>query len=439
MRIDRYFEEAEKLGIKPFEVSFLKRREVSVDTFNDRIEDQQIGETSTLGGKGIFHGRLGSFSSDAISSDSPKILAEKVKESAEFGKKYKAEYFCPGGLKYRKVKASQSEFRESDLRKIREACLDLYPKIKNRDPRIESVQLSISMFQLSFRKANSLGLDVSKKNAIYQFYIVVNGVDQNQDRRSGEGKTSSVVSLEDLLKKAETAIDDAIKGALDFFGSKPVKSGNYPVIFNPSCFSVLLGVFLSQFNAKDIQKKTSNFVGMKNRLVASRALTIENVPHKVSPGCSAFDAEGYPTKEFTIIQNGVLKDYFYSIETARKARRDSNGCACGGGNGSYQLISVESEKKNFSDLLLEMKDGLYITDISGLNSGLDPQTLDFSLPCVGYLVKDGKIQKAVSMIAIAGNLKDVFRNLTSLADDVRLRSGMYLPSVLISEIMVSGS
>lgn len=439
MRIDKYFEEAEKLGIRPFEISFLKRREVSVDTFNDCIEDQQIGETETLGGKGIFHGRLGSFSSDAISLDSPKTLAEMVRKSAEFGKKYKAEYFCPGGLKYKKVKASESAFEESDLRKIREACLALYPEIKKRDPRIESVQMSISMYQLSFRKANSLGLNVSKKNAVYRFYVVVNGVDENQDKRSGEGNTSSVISLEDLLQKANSAIEDAIKGALDFFGSKPVMSGNYPVIFNPACFSTLLGIFLSQFNAKDIQKKTSNFVGMKNKMVASRILTIKNIPHKVSPGCSAFDAEGYPTSEFTLIGNGVLKDYFYSIETARKAHRNSNGCASGGGNGSYQLISVESGTESFSDLLMDMKDGLYITDISGLNSGMDPQTLDFSLPCVGYLVKDGKIQKAVSMIAIAGNLKDVFRNLSGLSDDVKLKSGMYVPSVLISEIAVSGS
>jgi PmbA protein len=85
-----------------------------------------------------------------------------------------------------------------------------------------------------------------------------------------------------------------------------------------------------------------------------------------------------------------------------------------------------------------MKDGLYITSVSGLNSGINGQTLDFSLPCQGYVIKDGKIEKATSMIVMAGNLKTLFNSIVALGNDIRYSAGTFAPSVLVKGISISG-
>ena len=159
----------------------------------------------------------------------------------------------------------------------------------------------------------------------------------------------------------------------------------------------------------------------------------------VSPAACSFDGDGYPTQDFCWIEKGKLKEYFRSIESALQKKQKSNGCGSGGGNASYRLLWVEPGNVSLSQLLAEMRDGIYITDISGLNSGLDYDTLDFSLPCSGYMVEKGKIVSSVSMITLSGNLKNVLENVQMLSNEKGFFNDIYLPSCLFFGAIISGN
>ena len=98
------------------------------------------------------------------------------------------------------------------------------------------------------------------------------------------------------------------------------------------------------------------------------------------------------------------------------------------------MVFVDSKE----DLFAKIKNGLYINDVSGLNSGIDSTSLNFSLPCQGYVIKDGKKDKAVSMIIMAGNLLDLFNDVSYIGSDVYDDSSIITPSIAVKKLQVSG-
>lgn len=433
-----YFEEAKKRGLEPFVLSYSTSTETSVSVFNGEVEAQQIGTTQDISGKGIFEGKIGSFSTDAIDADTPSLLTENVLNSAKFGKEDKEENFFKGGLEYKKAETDLPDFKPATLKEIRTFALELCKKVQERDPRISKTDISISMVSAESHYENSYGVFCEDSAKTYFGYISVVCEDETKEPRSGGWSFRSFHSLDDLAKEAEKVIDLAVHSAVDFFNTKPCKSKKYKAVLAPSCVASLMPFYMSQLNAKSVHKHLSVFENKVDEKIMSDCITIEHTPHITSTGSSSYDADGYPTQDFTLIDNGVLKTYFYSVETANEENKNSNGCCAGNGNGGYFVLSLKPGTKTQEELFETMQEGIYITEISGLNSGINDQTLDFSLPCQGYLIEGGKIVKAVSMIICAGNLKELFESVVDVANDTRSRGGINTPSLFVSSLAISG-
>lgn len=439
LKIKQYFEEAKKNQIDPYQISYATSTEASVEVHNGEVEIQQIGTTQDISARGIYQGKQGSFATDCIDKYTPSLMAENVLQSAMFGKEAKEEDYFHGGLKYKKTKpACIKDFKKVTLKELRQFALDVYEDVKSRDSRLTKITISITMQTSESEKYNSYGVKCKDQQSYYACSISVVAENENKEPRSGDKGCHSFHSLEELKEKTKKIIPEAISAAVDFFGSTPLKTQKYKILFSRPCVSNLLSYFLGQLNAKSVQQHLSLFEGKMNTQIVSKNLTMKNTPYALSFGASSYDTDGYPTKEFTFIDKGVLKDYFYSVETANKDNRDSNGCACGNGNGGPIVVSVKPGKNSLDDLYMKVKNGLYITSISGLNSGINGQTLDFSLPCEGYLIKDGKKDKAFSMMVVAGNLLDVFNNVLAIGNDIDVEDGKLIPSMVIKSLTVSG-
>ncbi len=436
----RYFEEAKKAGIEPFQLTYSTQRETSVEVFNGEVETQQIGTSTDIGGKGILEGKQGSFGTDFIDSATPELMMKKIVESAKFGKEEKAENYYHNDLdiRYRKAKTDLKDFKPATLKELRKFAVVLSHKVQQQDPRLAKVFVSVTMEESRSFKENSYGVRCQDKMRLFVGSIGVVAEDEKGEPRSGGEMFYSFLSLDDLAKEADRILERTIRSALDFFGTGPVKGKPYKIVFSPSSFSSLLSFYLGQFDAKNVQKHLSVFEGKKDAKIASSSLTLLHTPHTTCPSSSSYDADGVPTQDFTLLKNGVLKTYFYSVETAREDKVPSNGCASGSGYAGPICLTVKPGRSTKEDLFRRMKNGLYITFMNGLNSGINGQTLDFSLPCAGYVVSDGKIEKATSMILIAGNLRTLFEDIIALGNDSEYAGGCFTPSVLVRKLSVSG-
>lgn len=439
MNLTKYLEAGKEYGIEPYQVSYSTQTEMTVSLFNGVVDNQTIGVSNDIGARGIVDGKQGSFSTDAFDKDTPMLLAKEVKESAKYGREVDKDTFFDGNAKYKKAKVFLPGFKESNLSELRQLGERITQEANSLDKRVSKVQVDITMVQEEDLKVNSLGLKIKEKRRLYSACIQVVCLDEkDQEPRSGDAVFTSFLGLTELEAKSHKAIKEAVKDAVDFFHSAPVPTAKYKVLLTPASFSSLLSFYVGQLNAKSVHKNLSLFVGKKDTRIASKALTIKNTPHVTSPSATSYDGDGVPTKDFTILDRGVLKNYFYSRETAKEDKTESNGCACGNGNGMPQVMTVQKGRLNRQELIQKMNNGLILTSINGLNSGIDGQTLNFSLPCSGYVVEDGKITKATSMILCAGNLKDLFDSIVTIGNDVEEKGGIFTPSVLVKKIAISG-
>lgn len=157
-----------------------------------------------------------------------------------------------------------------------------------------------------------------------------------------------------------------------------------------------------------------------------------------------FDAEGVPSSAHTVVENGVFQTFLYDLKTAHKDGVATTGNA----NRASAASSVHVAPSNFYlkpggksfDALLEgIGEGIVITEVSGLHAGANPVSGDFSLLSKGYTFRNGKRDKAVEQITVAGNFYELLKSVQELANDLAFpRGGIGSPSVDVGELSISG-
>ena len=204
----------------------------------------------------------------------------------------------------------------------------------------------------------------------------------------------------------------------------------------------LVSFYIDSADAEEIQKHSSLFIGKLGQKVASSKLTVEDRPICKEVFAKSFDDEGVATYNKPIIKNGVLQTYLYNLTTAAKDGVQSTGNASRGGSlmgTAPNFLYVKPGKKTQEQLFQEIGNGVYITEVQGLHAGMNPQSGNFSLQSTGYLIKDGKRDRALDIITISGNLVSVFMDIKEIGnDEIVFPSGISCPSVLIKKINVGG-
>jgi len=146
---------------------------------------------------------------------------------------------------------------------------------------------------------------------------------------------------------------------------------------------------------------------------------------------SSFDDEGVKAQRRTIVDAGVLNGYFLGSYSARKLGMKTTGNA----GGNHNLI-VQSGELDFNGLLKKMGKGLLVTELLG--HGVNPVTGDYSRGAAGFWVEHGEIQYPVEEITIAGNLKEMFKGIVAVGNDVLIQGSRQCGSVLIERMSVAG-
>ncbi len=210
----------------------------------------------------------------------------------------------------------------------------------------------------------------------------------------------------------------------------------------------LLSFVSSVFSAEYVDKGLSLLKDKIGEQIASNLLTIVDDPFLEDGFASrGFDDEGMSTSKKDIIHEGVLTTYLHSLKTAKKFHASKTGNAKRASYKSPLAIApsnfyVLPGSSSLEDMIGTIDNGVYIIDVAGLHSGLNPVSGDFSLSASGYEIKGGKIHRPINQITIAGNLYTLFKDIEIIGNDLTfgLPSGSYFgsPSIKISSISVAG-
>ena len=215
-------------------------------------------------------------------------------------------------------------------------------------------------------------------------------------------------------------------------GARKIATCQAPVLFEAPVAIGLIGHFISAVNGGNLYRKTSFLVDSMGKQVFSPLVTIDERPlEPQGMASSAFDEEGVATRERPIVRKGVVEGYFLGSYAARKLGMKSTGSA-----GGHHNLLVESRGPDFPGMLKEMQRGLLVTELLG--QGVNLVTGDYSRGAAGYWVENGQIAFPVEEITIAGNLREMFKQIAAIGSDVVVRSGRSSGSILVERMTIAG-
>jgi PmbA protein len=217
-------------------------------------------------------------------------------------------------------------------------------------------------------------------------------------------------------------------------------SGPMPVIFDPRVGSSLIGHLIGAIAGAAIARGTSFMLGRLGEQVFADGIAITDDPHRPHGLRSRpFDGEGLPVSPTDIVRDGVLQTWLLESASARQLSMEPTGHAVRGGSGApgvggsntYLAPGLVSR----DDLFAGIGRGVYVTELIGM--GVNGVTGDYSRGAAGFLIENGEITSPVDEFTIAGNLKDMFLNLTA-ANDLEFRYATNVPTLHVDGMTVAG-
>jgi len=234
------------------------------------------------------------------------------------------------------------------------------------------------------------------------------------------------------LDAPETVGRTAGERAIHRLGARKIATLQVPVLFEAPAAATLLGHFVSAVSGGSLYRKSSFLLDSLGKAVFSPLVEISDDPH-IPKGLasSPFDEEGVATRRRQVVEGGRVQGYFLSSYSARKLGMQSTGNA----GGNYNLV-LKDTGEDLPQLLKKMGRGLLVTEMLG--QGINMVTGDYSRGAAGFWVENGAIAYPVQEITIAGNLKDMFRNIVAAGNDIVKRGSKQCGSVLIERMTVAG-
>jgi PmbA protein len=247
---------------------------------------------------------------------------------------------------------------------------------------------------------------------------------------------------------AEAIGAEAAERALALQGARQPPSRRCPVVLDAFVAASFLGIVGGMLSADAVQRGRSLFAGREGEQVADPALRLaDDGVHPEGPASSPFDGEGSPSRRTPLIEDGRLLTFLFDARTARKAGRETTGNA---GRRSYRgppsvsttNLVLEPGEDTLGELASRAGDGLYVTDVAGLHSGVNPVSGTFSVGASGRLIEGGQLGSPVREVTIASDLVSMLRSVQAVGSEARwvpFGGVVRAAPLLISEMAVSGS
>ena len=231
----------------------------------------------------------------------------------------------------------------------------------------------------------------------------------------------------------EVIVKEAADRTLSRLDPRKLKTAKVPVIFTADLATGLFSHLLKAISGGSLYRQASFLLDSIGQQVLPEFVSIHEDPF-VAQGLAScpFDAEGVQVAPRYIVEHGVIQGYILSSYSARRLGLKTTGNA-----GGCHNIRINHQNKTLDDLVQAMGMGLIVTDVIG--QGVNSVTGDYSRGASGLWVENGHIQYPVEEITIASNLKDMYRNVLAIANDIEPRSSIQVGSTLIAEMTVGGN
>ena len=234
------------------------------------------------------------------------------------------------------------------------------------------------------------------------------------------------------LDRVDNVGKEAARRTLSRLNARKLSTRTAPVIFEAPVARGVFSAFITAVSGGALYRRASFLLDRLGEQVFAPQLQLEEQPHLLKQlGSAPFDNDGMATRRKYLVRDGVLESYVLSAYSARKL-----GLAPTGNAGGVHNLVVQSSAQDLDALIRQMDTGLLVTDLIGF--GVNQVTGDYSRGASGFWIERGEIQFPVEEVTVAANLKDMFKNIISIGNDVDNRGNIKTGSVLIESMTIAG-
>lgn len=243
------------------------------------------------------------------------------------------------------------------------------------------------------------------------------------------------------LDSPESVGQEAARRTLRRLDARRVPTQCVPLIFAPELARSLIGSIFEAAHGDAIYRGASFFTGKLGEQVAAAAVTVIDDGTIVGGfGSAPFDGEGLPRRRTVILENGVLRNYLLNTYTARKLNLRSTGNAARGLSGNPSIgagnLFLEPGTQTPAQIIGGVQSGLYVTELIG--QGVNMVTGDYSRGASGLWIENGELTFPVQEITVAGNLREMFQNISAIGNDLVFRGSVASPTLRVDGMTIAG-
>jgi PmbA protein len=243
----------------------------------------------------------------------------------------------------------------------------------------------------------------------------------------------------------DEAMADAVLRSTRLLGAQKARSGRCTVVFDPRVVSTLLSVVASALSGEAVVKGRSFFAGRVGESVANASVTLVDDPTDMRAyAASSHDGEGLACRRNVLISDGMLRMFVFDTVSARRAQTQSTGSAVRGGfagtpSAGCRALVLAPGTRTAEEILASIGDGLYVQSVTGIHSGVNPVSGDFSVGAEGLMIRQGALAEPVREVTVASTLQRMLQAVVEIGSDLRWLPGVAAGQTLaIADMQLSG-
>lgn len=429
---------AKKAGADHADAVVVRSRSSNVSVRLGKVESTEASESDDFSLRVFVGKRIASISANANKGADPVALAERAVAMAQFSPEDPYEGLAdPEKLAKTITDLDLFDPTQLDAKRMTEDALAM-----------EEAARSVSGVTNSGGATASAGMGgmVLVTSGGFEGYYTLTRFGRSVSAIAGEGTAMErdydmrvrlhFADLPDLAELGRTAGERAVRR----LNARKVKTGAVNVMFDPRVARGIAGHIAGAINGASVARKTSFLKDKMGQQVLRKGISITDDPlRKRGSSSRPFDGEGIAGEKLTMIDDGVLQQWFLSGSVARELGLETNGRGVRSGSTvvpSSTNLALEGGERSPEELMKELGTGFYVTEVFG--QGVDMITGQYSRGASGFWIENGELSYPVSEVTIASNLKDMFLNMTA-ASDIDRSYGVAAPTLVIEGMTLAGS
>lgn len=442
MTLQKIIERGLQLGLEAVEVYSSTSESNTIKLDEGKLEAYNTKEIFGVSIRGLKDGKMGYVYTETLEDEAVEAVLRQLVENVKSLDATEPEFMFEGGCEYQTVPEVVADYKEHSTAEKIALLQRVENEIKAKSEKINKVahcQYSESSQRVEI--VNSKGLNLKRSFSYMSTFAEAIATENDETVCAFAGD----INTEFDKIEVERIVEESSSDVLSRLGAGAVQTGKYPVVLKRDVATEILQAFSSVFSGDAALRRMTILTDKVGQKVFGENITIYDDPFcEKALIKSSFDDEGVPCYKKEVVENGVFKGFLHNLKTANflGAKPTGNGFkagAAGGVSAGPTNLYIKPGELSKDEIIATIEDGVYVTEVGGLHAGLNPISGDFNVQASGFIIKDGKIDRPITLFVVSGNFYEMMNMVELIGKDIENRfTGVASPTLKFKELAISG-